>query len=124
MKALFIVLPIGLIASTALPANAWWGKHGSRAEAFAACREWAAQGGKFTHVQHGGWAGPGGYTGARYRSLETDWWDPELRFSVTVENRNCVLEKETRQFLGFQMGRKDGQSNQYREAKVVKRFRY
>ena len=141
MKPLVVV---GVALLFAAPAHAWpWGKHGSRAEAQTACIEWANAGGrerassatlkpftpepfisrsKWDELNAGrdwGWKGRGDedpsdffYDLGKEQHERIQRLQAELRAEKLI--RSCQLELDTRQFLGFEKGRKG----------VVRRFRY
>lgn len=108
----------------AAPAHAWpWGKYGSRAEAQTACFEWSNAGGsKEFELIPPPKEVPIGDEGFLSRDTLEELQEShrrqiehinELR-RLDAKLRSCRIELDTRQFLGFEKGRKG----------VVRRFRY
>ena len=89
MRYLFITLIAAISIPTAVQAN-WLGKYGSQFEAGEACKSWKKKGKKFFIEYNSGTYNPNTY-------LYEEKWERSER-----NNRRCVLERSTSQYLGFE----------------------
>lgn len=109
-------------------AQAWWGKYPSRIEAKDACHEWASDGGNFTSRYIPPLEGPR-MEDIMKAPLGMTMEEISEPFYVTHSSptRRCILEEDTRQFLGQQTGKKNAKYQFQKDippSKIVKRFRY
>ena len=116
MRKLLLLLPLLTLASCSYP---------SKYEAKAACGEWVNRGGEYIHFQ-------GRERDAFFKFRVGDITADEYlnKYKPTEENRKiryCTHEKETRQYLGWDSGKKEGETwvwGDQTDRKIIKRFRY
>ena len=88
MKKISLAIPLlyALTLPTALDAN-WFGKYGSRYQAFEACQNWKEKGEKYDVVYRDGW----------------DIVNKQIYSYRLKSSRSCQHETSTKQFLGFEL---------------------
>ena len=114
MKRLALITITAVIAGS--PAQAFWGKYGSMAEANTACEEWARAGGNFVSET---------LERAPFRPQADAPKDPVLMLIAEQKHkqsgpmiwmdrmssrRHCEHERETNQFLGYEYNARRGQT--------------
>ena len=113
-KRLYLVAAFAFLLVTPLPAQSFWWRYGSMAEAEAACEEWTKKRGAF-----------------RYKWKITKdlppWVDGPVSGVSSASIRSCHQEEETKQFLGYEYPFKNGFLLHRRPdgmAELKKYFRY
>ena len=125
IKGLFLT-SFALLFTT--DAQAWWSKYPSRIEAQDACYDWAEDGGDYTSRYIPPFEGPK-MEDVMKAPVGMTMEEISEPFYVTYSSptRRCILEEETRQFLGRQTGMKNAKykfPEDIPPSKIVKRFRY
>ena len=121
MKRVLLLLPLLALASCSYP---------SKQEAEIACYEWASKGGEYIYIDR-----DHDYDWEKSLDLVQGKISRDEYFRLTDARiterprdvRRCVHEKETRQYIGWDNGKKAGEkytSGAGTDRKIVRRFRY
>lgn len=128
MKRLALITITAVIAGS--PAQAFWGKYGSMAEANSACEEWARAGGNFISetLERAPFVPPPEGSRSKLGLLiaeqEHKQSGPTVWMGRMAYRRHCDHERETNQFLGYEYNARRGQTVRDPVRRVKKRFRY
>ena len=118
MKKLLLLLPLLALASCSYP---------SKYEAKTACDEWVEKGGEYIYMRNTqDMLGLASKYLAGMITKEEFFEEPEY-VEENIDIRYCQNEEETRQYIGWESGKKSGEkyySGEMPDRKIIKRFRY